>query len=403
MAVEMARKLRQNKEPSIDPTADPISGWVDREESRRMWWAKFLDHAILPAWNNAPPMITEDECDLSLPCPDSMYADPIHPPPNPIPFKVAFSLLTPGVASTSSPKGSNHTSPAAGGSSPYLPTGSATSADTLRTLLHSGRTGVSGLSVLLHAIGFRIMRLRWTRSTFSESAAAEAWEDAEKTTISRMMDTWYEALPDSVVQADKAAAGTVQRAVDPRAAVLFISFHIYKVLLYGRWHPLSMVYDDVWLMSSDFLVCVEHADRLTRLLELLVRPAVTDDGTVRQNTAELIRWANPYVFGVSVIMGVFVHAAVLRKLRIMKKDSQTSMTPDSNISVLEATLVAKIELHIAIVETLANKWGLHSTIWEPMREEFIRSTPGSTDLTASRIFSNLNYGPGGKGLLGLFL
>ncbi|KXS16380.1 hypothetical protein M427DRAFT_296859 [Gonapodya prolifera JEL478] len=370
LAQQVAKKIGLNREPQSTDNESNDS-WIEKEEGRRIWWQMFLDYAILPVWNNRPPVVNEEDCDLSLPCPDALYADPIHPPPAPIPFKQAFALLSPLPIAASTPS-SNITpqsnsrrgsgSGASSTSSPRTHPPTPAPGETLRSLLHSGRTGISGYAALLQAIGARITRLRWTRATFSDTQSAEAWERTEKGLIAGMLDRWYEALPESVTRADvvaegaavgKSGKGQEKGGVEPRGIVLLISYHTYEVLLFGRWHPLAMVYDDEWLMSNDFLTCVEHADRLTHLLELLVSldhsgsgvPGSSGQGKV---VLDLMRWASPYVFGVSVTMAGFVHSAVLRKLRLMNQDANSPSANDpteaAKVAVLEKALVQKIEL-----------------------------------------------------------
>ncbi|KXS21720.1 hypothetical protein M427DRAFT_277180 [Gonapodya prolifera JEL478] len=405
LSVQLGLKLGLNRESTVPPSGEPGDTWITREESRRIWWLIFSDQAIMPAWDNQPHPFTEEDIDLHLPCPDPLYFDPLLPPPDPIPFQRAFSLLTPpGYATSARSRASPTTSEYMNASSP----GSATS-ESLRTLFHSGRTGISGYTVVLHGIAHRIMRLKRTQSFFGDGATlAEAWANEEKMLLSGMLDTWYSSLPDAVLAADRRAASEAgPEGIEPRSGVLFILYHTYKVLLYGRWDVISMVYDDAWLMSSDFLLCVEHADRVTRLIELVTAPTLKDDSGNLPLAVEMLRWASPYVIGAAVLMGSFVHAAVLRKLRlvnpglIFKNNGQRLVDDQSSLVQLERGLIRKLELHISLAEALSNKWGLRSGMWKLMREELIFKDPAE-EPNASPFFK-LDYGPAGRGLMPIFL
>ncbi|KAJ3342403.1 spermatogenesis associated protein 5 [Gonapodya sp. JEL0774] len=403
LALKLALKLKLNRETSEPTEGEAGDAWIEREESRRIWWMIFCDSAIMPAWDNQPTGFTEEDVEIHLPCPDPLFSDPLLPPPDPIPFQLAFRLLTP-LGSAASPRSRSSSIPTP--LTNFSPPGSSGTEKDLRSLFHSGRTGISGYTALLHGIAYRIMRLKRIQSFFVDGPALEACSNEEKNRLSGMLDTWYSALPDAVVEADRRAGreGGVE-GVEPRSGVLFMLYHTYKVLLYGRWDVISMVYDDAWLMSPDFLLCVEHADRVTRLIELVTKPVLADDGTFGRGAAEMMRWANPYVIGVAVLMGSFVHAAVLRKLRLVNPGLYTSgagngkgQSNGETLETLEKTLIRKIELHISLVETLANKWGLKSGLWALMREELIHQKP---DLEPSKsAFFKLDYGPGGKGLVG---
>ncbi|KXS21719.1 hypothetical protein M427DRAFT_51107 [Gonapodya prolifera JEL478] len=404
LAIQLGLKLGLNREESLGG-GELEESWIEKEESRRIWWNIFFDSVVLPAWDNQVIAFTEEDVDLNLPCPDPLFSDPLLPPPDPLPFRLAFSLLSSGMPR--SHRSPSSTSPQILSSShPSSPS----SLETLRTLFHSGRTGISGYTALLHGVGYRIMRLKRTLANFGDSAhLADAWASEEKLKLSGMLDVWYSALPDAVVEADRRAAreGGFE-GVEPRSGVLFILYHTYKVLIYGRWDVVSMVYDDAWLMSSDFLLCVEHADRVTRLIELVTLPALSENGTVGRGAAEMVRWANPYVIGVAVLMSSFVHAAVLRKLRLVNPSGSTEDTAahssrqdPSSLHSLEQVLTQKIELHVSLVQSLSDKWGLRSRIWDLMREEFLRQKPGSNPSTSP--LSHLNYGPGGGGLKAVLL
>ncbi|KXS12911.1 hypothetical protein M427DRAFT_386584 [Gonapodya prolifera JEL478] len=293
IAVAQAKAIRLNCEMSDGARV----GWTQREEARRIWWALFIDEAIVPTWHNKASTLSENDCKLHLPCPDQLYVDPIHPPPPPIPFKLAWSLLNPAV--TQPPTSLSHASDAP------------TSFETLRSLFHSGRTGFAGYAIVLFAILHQINRYRLARISFPGGADTDVSEKRIRDMIGNKLDVWYAALPDSIVTVDKQVID-MERSVDgvrleQASTLLFIFYYTYKVLLYGRWDVQSMVYDDEWLMSTDFLTCVESADRVTQLVELLV-----GNEPISPGVADKLHSANPYHICMALVMVSFVHAAVLR-------------------------------------------------------------------------------------------
>ncbi|RJE23470.1 transcriptional activator XlnR [Aspergillus sclerotialis] len=107
--------------------------------------------------------------------------------------------------------------------------------------------------------------------------------------------------------------------------------HVFYILLYGKWDPISMIEDnDDWITSEHFMTCASHALSATGVLSqiLTVDPELT---------------FMPYLFGIYLLQGSFIF--------LLFVDRMPELGPNRSVEEVCETIIRAHEVCVVTLDT----------------------------------------------------
>lgn len=343
----LQRQINMDTEPSGNP-----EDWIAQEQLRRAWWRIFCYDRAAAMQNGRICMISEDANLLRLPVSHEIWSLP-----------VAAGTAAYSVA------------PAR-----YLPVG----LEAIKMAVSSGELkdwNSTDLTLFLFAVFGHVNRvamgLRGTDvgSSRDRNALLRSLE-SQRLSLLQILDAFWENLSMDMKMLDdeplKWSRGPLPvvggwtwscAGEDPVAPSLLLLYHTLRILLVSPPDLSRMLRSTGWIFSPDFIVAVQNAGAVSRLLDAIM--ATNPD----------LHYVNPGL-GFCVVVSASVHIVLVRSAaphrRLLSEGSGASNNEHlATLHQVHTQALRDVEISIRAMEGLGRRWKLAQRTGKALRQAML--------------------------------